>query len=216
MGIDVYHTPGSPPSRSVVLAAKALGVDVNLKLLDLMKGEHLKPEYLKINPQHLVPAIDDNGFILTESRAIITYLADKYGKDDSLYPKDVQKRAFVNQRLYFDATSIYQAFAGYYYPVMFGGGSYDNEKKKTLDDAFGYLDLFLKDGKWVAGDNLTLADIALVATVSSAEAVGYEVSKYPNVAKWLAKAKTTLPGYAEINEPGIQKLKAIYAASKKP
>nr|AGV08610.1 glutathione S-transferase [Nephotettix cincticeps] len=215
MGLDFYYTPGSSPCRSVLLAAKALGVDLNLKQLDLMKGEHLKPEFVKINPQHNVPTLDDNGFAINESRAIICYLAEKYGKDDSLYPKDPKKRALVNQRLYFDIGTLYQRFGDLYYPVMFGGAPFDEEKKKKLDEAYGFLDKYLEDGKWAAGDNYTLADIALVASVTSAEVVGYDVAKYPNVAKWLAKAKSTLPGYAEANDKGVQMFKGMYEALTK-
>lgn len=48
------------------------------------------------------------------SRVIMTYLADQYGKNDSLYPKDIKKRGLVDQRLYFDAGTLFAAFADYY------------------------------------------------------------------------------------------------------
>lgn len=51
----------------------------------------------KINPLHTVPTIVDGDYVLSESHAIVTYLADKYGKDDWLYPKDLEKRGIVNQ-----------------------------------------------------------------------------------------------------------------------
>ncbi|KAJ8945992.1 hypothetical protein NQ318_017108 [Aromia moschata] len=114
MPIDFYYAPGSPPCRAVLLAAKAVGVELNLKLTDLMKGEHLTPKYLKLNPQHTVPTLDDNGFSLWESRAIMTYLQNQYGKDDSLYPKDPKKRAIVDQRLYFDLGTLYARYADYF------------------------------------------------------------------------------------------------------
>lgn len=52
---------------------------------------------------------------------------------------------------------------------MFGGAPFDEEKKKKLDEAYGFLDKYLEGGKWAAGDNYTLADIALAASVSTAE-----------------------------------------------
>lgn len=53
MGIDFYYVPGSAPCRAVLLAAKAVGVDLNLKYTDLMKGEHLTPEFIKVSRDQL-------------------------------------------------------------------------------------------------------------------------------------------------------------------
>nr|AVC68804.1 glutathione S-transferase 7 [Subpsaltria yangi] len=211
MTIDFYYTPGSSPCRAVLLTAKALGLNLNLKQVDLMKGEHLQPDFLKMNPQHTVPTIDDNGFALNESRAILSYLAEKYGKDDSLYPKDPKKRAVVNQRLYFDMGVLYQRFGDLYYPIIFGGAPFDEEKKKKLDEGYGFLDKFLENSTWVAGNNITIADIAIVASVSTAaDAVGYDISSFPHVVKWFAKAKTSLPGYDEANQKGVDAFKNLY------
>ena len=84
--------------------------------MNLTEKEHLTPEFIKINPQHTIPVLIDDGLVLCESRAILTYLVEKYGKDDSLYPKDPRARAIVNQRLYFDMGTLYQRFGDYYYP----------------------------------------------------------------------------------------------------
>lgn len=114
MTIDLYYMSLSAPCRAVILTAKILGVELNLKTLNLMTGEQMKPEFIKINPQHTVPTLDDSGFILTESRAICAYLVNKYGKDDKLYPKSPKERAVVDQRLYFDVGVFYLAFSDYY------------------------------------------------------------------------------------------------------
>lgn len=66
MPIDFYYLPGSAPCRAVLLTAKVLDIPLNLKLTELMKGEHLTPEFVKLNPQHTIPTINDNGFCLWE------------------------------------------------------------------------------------------------------------------------------------------------------
>ncbi len=77
MTTDLYYMSLSAPCRAVILTAKMAGVELNLKTLDLFAEEHLKPEFIKINPQHTVPTLDDNGFVVTESRAICAYLVNK-------------------------------------------------------------------------------------------------------------------------------------------
>ncbi|KDR06628.1 glutathione S-transferase 1-1-like [Zootermopsis nevadensis] len=210
MTIDFYYVPGSAPCRSVLLAAKVVGVDLNLKLTNLMAGEHLTPAFLKMNPQHTVPTLNDGGFYLWESRAILSYLADKYGKDDSLYPKDPKKRALVDQRLYFDIGTLYQRFGDYYYPIMFAKATGDPEKFKKIEESYNFLDKFLDGQDFVAGNNLTIADIAIISSVSTADILGFDVSKYHNVAKWYEKCKKIIPGYDELNHSGCLKFKEMY------
>lgn len=195
--VDFYYLPGSSPCRSVIMAAKAVGVELNKKLLNLQAGEHLKPEFLKINPQHTIPTLVDNGFALWESRAILVYLVEKYGKTDSLYPKCPKKRAVINQRLYFDLGTLYQSFANYYYPQVFAKAPADPEAFKKIEAAFEFLNIFLEGQEYAAGDSLTVADIALVASVSTFEVAGFDISKYANVNKWYENAKKVTPGWEE-------------------
>lgn len=163
---------------------------------------------IQINPQHTIPTLVDNGFALWESRAIIIYLVEKYGKDN-LYPKDPKQRAVVNQRLYFDMGTLYQKFADYYYPQIFAKAPADPEKFKAMETALGFFDTFLEGHKYAAGDELTVADISLVATISSYDAAKFDLSKFPNVAKWYELCKTTVPGY-DINQAGIEEFKKFF------
>lgn len=81
---------------------------LQIRLIDLYKKEQLKEDFIKINPRHTVPTLDDDGFILTESRAIAIYLAEKCFPDGhSLYPKDVQQRARIHELLQFDSATLY-------------------------------------------------------------------------------------------------------------
>lgn len=207
--MDFYYLPASAPCRSVQMTAKAVGVELNLKYLDLMAGEQLKPEFVKINPQHTIPTLDDNGFALWESRAIMTYLVDKYADNDALYPKEAAARALVNQRLYFDMGTLYQRFADYYYPTIFAKQPANPDNFKKMEDAFAFFEIFLDGHKWAAGEALTVADIALVATVSTYDVAGFDISKYANVSRWYAACKETIPGY-DINEEGMEAFKKFF------
>lgn len=207
--MDFYYLPGSAPCRSVLMTAKALGLTLNKKTLNLMAGEQMKPEFIKLNPQHTIPTLVDGDFAIWESRAIMTYLAEKYGKNDSLYPKCPKARAVVNQRLYFDMGTLYQSFAQYYYPQIFAKEPADPEKFKKIEDAFEFLNTFLEGHTYVAGDNLTLADLAILSSVSTFDVAGFDFSKYSNVAKWYANAKNVVPGWEE-NWQGCQEFKKFF------
>lgn len=104
MPLVLYHSPASPASRSVLLLLKYLSIDVEVKNLNLRENEQLTGDFLKINPQHCVPTIDDNGFILWESRAILTYLVETYAPN--LVPKSPKERAIINFRLYNEMSSV--------------------------------------------------------------------------------------------------------------
>ncbi|CAK1579732.1 unnamed protein product [Parnassius mnemosyne] len=116
MTINFYYMMGSPPCSTVTMTIAALGIESEIKYhsVDCMADEHLKPEYIKMNPQHTVPTIEDDGFVLCESRAISRYLVNKYGKGSALYPEDVQARAVIDQRLDFDLGTLYSRFMEYY------------------------------------------------------------------------------------------------------
>merc|ERR1711981_889214 len=134
----------------------------------------------------------DGDFVLYESRAIAAYLVNKYGKDDKLYPKDAEIRARVDQRLYFDMGVFYKAFGECVYPVMFGGEKPGQEKYDKLKETLGWMDGFVKDGKFSAGnEDLTIGDLALLATYSTM-----------NAEAWFEKCVKLVPNYEKVNEEG--------------
>nr|WJR88236.1 glutathione S-transferase delta 3 [Agrotis ipsilon] len=214
MSLALYYTPGSAPCRLVLLVAAALNIQLDLNLMDLRAGDQFKPDFLKLNPQHTVPTLVDGDFSVWESRAIARYLVNKYGEDSSLYPTEPKARALVDQRMDFDLGTLYPRFALYFYPQIFGGAKADEALFKKLEEALVFLNTFLEGNKYVAGDQLTLADLGLVATVSTIETAGISLENYSNIQKWYALVKTTAPGYNEANEPGIQAFKEMLAKLK--
>lgn len=83
-----------------MLFAAESGIPIDMQVVDLFTGEHDNPSLETINPNHLVPVLEEGGFRLTESAAILEYLADEAGSP--LYPKDLQGRARVNERMQLD------------------------------------------------------------------------------------------------------------------
>lgn len=155
----------------------------------------------------------DNGFAIWESRAILIYLVEKYGGETTLYPSDPKQRAVVNQRLFFDMGTLYQRFAEYFYPQIMAKAPADPEKLKKLEEAFEFLNTFLENQSFVAGETLTIADITLIATVSTAEVAGFDFTPYSNVKNWFEKVKATVPGW-EINEAGLVDMKKFVDMKK--
>nr|QLI62209.1 glutathione S-transferase 13 [Streltzoviella insularis] len=209
--IKFYYLPPSPPCRAVIMTARVLGIDLDLIVTNIMEGQHMTAEYLKMNPQHTIPTMDDNGFILWESRAIMTYLVSAYGSDDTLYPKNARLRALVDQRLYFDLGTLYQRYLDLYAPILFKGEEYDDEKADKLNEALDWLNTMLEGKTFVAGDNLTIADISIVVTFTNLEALDYDLNAYDNVKKWFARTKKALEpyGYKEIDQSGAQILASL-------
>ena len=86
----LYYHPLSSNSRRVVVTAIHLGVELEFVVVDLVAGEHRSAEYLRRNPNGKVPLLDDDGFLLWESHAIMQYLADRSG-GQAIYPQDLQR-----------------------------------------------------------------------------------------------------------------------------
>lgn len=109
--LKLYHAIGSPASRACLLLIRKLGIDAEVESVNLAAGEQNSPEFLKLNPLHKVPVLVDGSFVLTESRAILAYLVNKFAPGSDLYPSDPQARAVVDQRLYYDATVVFESIA---------------------------------------------------------------------------------------------------------
>ncbi|XP_023311258.1 glutathione S-transferase 1-1 [Anoplophora glabripennis] len=208
MTIDLYYSPSGSSCRIVLLAAKSLDVELNLIPVDIMNPESFTPEFIKLNPQHCVPTLNDSGFVIWESKAIITYLQNQYGKNDDLYPKDPKKRATVDQRLFFD-TDLYARFHEVYTPKTFAGLPPDPEALANANKALDFLDEFLVKSEYVAGDSLTLADLSLVVQISNLELLGHDMSPYKYINRWYAKVKAIAPGYKEANEDNLVYVKQL-------
>jgi len=208
MGVTLYYFPMSAPCRTVMLGAKSIGVELDLKLTNIMEGAHMTEEYLKMNPQHTIPSLDDDGIYMSESRAILQYLANKYAPDSALYPTDPQKRAVVDMRLMFDMGTLDHRFGEAYFPIIFRKQKADEEKMSKLNEALGWLDGYLAEG-YSAGSEMTIADFPIMSTLSTMEAVGHDLEEFSAVVDYMAKCKEEMDGYDELNQQGADQFGAF-------
>ncbi|XP_013101400.1 glutathione S-transferase D7 isoform X2 [Stomoxys calcitrans] len=191
----LYYLPPSPPCRCILLLAKMLDLPLDLKVINILEGEQMKPEFLEMNPQHCVPTLNDDGLVLWESRAILSYMVSAFGKDDALYPKDVRVRALVDQRLMFDLGTLYQRMVEYYFPTMFMGAPLDETKKAKLNEALGWFDDILKGRQFSAAEQFTIADLTLMVTISQIEAFGFDLVSFNRVRQWYKRCKEFMQPY---------------------
>ncbi|XP_065286655.1 glutathione S-transferase 1-1-like [Dermacentor albipictus] len=216
MAVELYNTTGSPPCTFVRVVAKKVGVELTLHDINLMAKEQLNPEFVKLNPQHTVPTLNDNGFILWESRAIGMYLVEKYAPESSLYPKDVQKRATVNRMLFFESGTMLPAQMAYFRPKWFKGQEPTADLKEAYDKALATTVTLLGDKKFLCGDHVTLPDIGLACTLGVAiEGSEYEgLDKFPQLKEYYQRFKKALPEYEEVASEALQRIRDMVARAK--
>jgi glutathione S-transferase len=207
--MKLYYHPVSTVSRPVVLFAADNGIPLDYQVVDLMKGEHMQEAYGAVNPSRLVPVLKDGDFRLTESSAILKYLADKV--DSPAYPKELQKRARVNEMMDWLNTGFYRDFGyGLVYPQIFphhkrrsdeahaGAIEWGRERTKfwlTILDQH-----VLGSGKkYLCGDDITIADYLGAGMVSLTELIHCDLGHYPNLCRWYTAMKAR-PNWAKVNE----------------
>lgn len=194
----IYWHPNSPPCRGTWLCVQNLGVDIDWQLMKLAEKEQYTPEFLAINPMHCVPTMNDNGCVLWESRAISQYLANRYVKDTSLYPTDPVKRGFVDARLYFDATVMHARLRMITRPILYEGVTEIAVSKwEPIQEAFGYMENFLDKTKFIAGDDITLADLHILACFTTAKFLGADLTNFPKLQKWYETCRKQVKGFDE-------------------
>jgi len=165
MAITLYADPGSPPCQAVRLTADLLGVKLDIKNIDLAKNDQMKPEFLALNPLHVVPTLVDGDLVQWESRTICKYLVLKYGgANNPLYPKDLEKQISVDRMCFFDISVVYRYYSDYYYPQCFENKKADPEKEVKMREAFNQFKVVLGKQKFLTGDDLTIADIGIFVT----------------------------------------------------
>ena len=189
--IEVYAF-STPNSIRVPIALEEMGLPYELKGVNVRKGEQKHPDFLARNPNGKVPVLfdpegpDGAPLMLTESGAILIYLAEKTGK---LLPREGAMRARVFEQIFFHVTGIGPAFGqlGFFKrqasePIPLAIARFQAESERTL----GVFDAMLAQKEYAAGDGFTIADIAHFGWLWRHEFAGLDLGKTPHVARWYA------------------------------
>ncbi|XP_053964172.1 glutathione S-transferase 1-like [Anastrepha ludens] len=166
--------------------------------------------HTQVNPRHTVPTLVDRDVSLCDSHAIITYMVNQYGQSQHkhLYPKDFIKRAIVDERLYYENGVLFHVIKDFVNRIMRDGDiEYHRKSIELCHNAYEILEAFLSRSRYVAGEQLSLADISINTTLISLDKlVTVEEKRYAKICAWMQRMREELPGYEEINEKGAQQL----------
>lgn len=207
--MKLHYHPASTTSRPVMLFAAESGFDLDYRLVDLFTGEHYSDAYSAINPNRLVPVLEDEDFRLTESSAILKYLAEKI--DSPAYPGDLQARARVNERMDWINTQVARDFVyGFVYPQILATHKRASDEAQAATLAWGrerakgwmkVLDEHVlgRGNRYLCGEQLTIADYFGAPFIGLGDAIRCDFSAYPNVRRWLDEMKR-LPSWGKTNE----------------
>jgi glutathione S-transferase len=193
--MKVYVASPSGNSYKVEILLALLKVPHERIVLDLRKGEHKRPEYLKINPRGEVPALEDEGIVVWDSAACLAYIARKYG-DETWLPGAPGELAQVMQWLALAASEIQFGLQYSRRGVLLGRWTCGTleECQKIAAVALGVMEGRLRNHDWLALDRPTIADVACFPYVETAPEGKVPLDPYPAVVKWLARCRA-LPGW---------------------
>jgi len=193
--MKLYENPLSSAAMKVRAVIHELGLPVTLISVDMRKGEHKSPEFLAKNPNGKVPTLDDDGFLVWESNAILCYLAARK-PESGLLPADPRGMALVQQWLQWQATtfapSINEVMGETFYAKLFGRSTDEAKYAAALEKVrrdLGVLEKTLAGKEFLTG-KLSLADFSLVSALMLRSVMGVDLEAFPNVKAWVARMES--------------------------
>ncbi|MBP2297171.1 glutathione S-transferase family protein [Azospirillum rugosum] len=191
--MKLYHHPLSGHAHRARLFVSLLGLPHELVEVDLMAGAHKTPAFLALNPFGQVPVLDDDGVVVSDSNAILVYLAKKAGRTDWL-PEDAQGAAAVQRWLSVAAGEVAYGPAAARLVTVFGAKYNPEEVIGRAHALLKKLDSHLSGRDWLVGDGPTIADVAIYSYVARAPEGNVDLSGYPAVNAFLRRIEA-LPGF---------------------
>ncbi|KAL1132834.1 hypothetical protein AAG570_010786 [Ranatra chinensis] len=208
--IRFYYDNLSQPCRALEIFLKVNKIPFEGKFVHLSSGDHLTDTYRKINPFKKVPVIDDNGFLLTESVAILRYLCREKDVPDHWYPKDSRRQARVDEYLEWQHIETRAQCSLYFRakfldPLLTGKAAkslrvsnYKRRMEKVCDQIES---VWLKGKLFIAGDQISIADLLAATELEQLRPTLYDPTiGRPLMAGWMERVKrATTPHYEEVH-----------------
>ncbi|KAL7836958.1 hypothetical protein AOLI_G00282420 [Acnodon oligacanthus] len=200
--VKVYLDILSQPSRAVLIFLRHTGIPHTVQTVALRRGEQKSAEFTRLNPMQKVPVIEHKGFVLTESDAVLKYLATVYNVPEHWYPREPLRRARVdeytawhhtNTRLHAATVFITEVLM----PRMLGRPANPEKLQKAveeLEQTMQKLDkMFLKRQAFLCGDDISIADLLAICEIMQPLAGGRDVLKnHPNLQSWRSRVQAAL------------------------
>jgi glutathione S-transferase len=188
--LKIYGIPRSRAFRTIWMA-KELGLDYDNVPTDFANNGTRTPEYLAINPNGHVPAIQDGGLVLWESMAINLYLAKKYGVG-TLYPAHLEDEARAWQWSFWGITEIERPvltamFNRAIYPEDKRDAAAADEAERQLQAPLKVLDAAVSKTPYLLGGDFTVADLNVASILSWARPARIDLGGVPKMADWLTR-----------------------------
>jgi len=194
--LTLYMNPVSTAARPVMLFVAEKNLPVEQRVVDLMAGEQHGEAYGAINPTRLVPALAEGDFRMSESSAILKYLAARF--DAPEYPKNLEQRAKVDEMMDWFNTQFYRDFGyGLLYPQIFPHHKRRSDEAQAAHVEWGkgktcaWLEILdksiLGSNDYVANNQISIADYLGAGFMSAGELIGCTYADYPNVQRWLGR-----------------------------
>jgi glutathione S-transferase len=190
MSIKLHHSPFSR-SRFVVWMAEEAGLPYELSVIDMMSRQHKGPEYLKVHPHGLLPALEDEGRPLFESAALCMYLADKAGK--LAPPLGTYERGLWYQWIVWTVTTEMPPLTKVAMNTMFLPEKYRKPEvaeqgRAEWKEPARVLEAALQGKEWLVADEFSAADVMAASAAGFAQMLGL-TGEYPNIEAYVARSQ---------------------------
>lgn len=185
--IKFYRFALSGHSHRVELMLSLLGLPFEAIDMDLTNGAHKKPDFLTLSPFGKVPAIDDKGFSLSDSNAILVYLVETYAPDSHWLPRDPKIAAEIQRWLTIAADQIFSGPCAARIAALFGAPIDHQAAISKAHDLFVIMNAHLSDRDWLVSDAISIADVAGYSYIAHAPEGGVSLDAYPNIRRWLSR-----------------------------